>query len=218
MDNMAAGFDRPQEDEFALCMMGQPSPYLKIAFPDHPAPFDEYFSLEGIPQSAVESWKRCFLRFLKQLTFKDPRRLVLKSPPHTCRIKVLLDMFPDARFVHIVRNPYIVFPSTVRLWKSLWRAHGLQPPNYAGIEEYVYTNFLRLYEKLEESRPLLKPNRFCEVRYEELVRNPVETMRRIYEQLELGGVRRIPAETRGISRIHQGLHDEPVSNHTRITR
>src|SRR5256714_5885145 len=28
MDNMAAGWDRPQEDEFALCMLGQPSPYL----------------------------------------------------------------------------------------------------------------------------------------------------------------------------------------------
>src|SRR5262245_36702771 len=31
MDNMKAGWDRPQEDEFALCMMGQPSPYLTIA-------------------------------------------------------------------------------------------------------------------------------------------------------------------------------------------
>src|SRR5262249_28739134 len=30
MDNMAVGWDRPQEDEFALCMMGQPSPYLTI--------------------------------------------------------------------------------------------------------------------------------------------------------------------------------------------
>src|SRR5204863_6827505 len=36
MDNMAAGWDKPQEDEFALCMLGQPSPYLTIAFPNHP--------------------------------------------------------------------------------------------------------------------------------------------------------------------------------------
>ena len=34
MDNMKAGWDRPQEDEFGLCMMGQPSPYLTIAFPN----------------------------------------------------------------------------------------------------------------------------------------------------------------------------------------
>src|SRR3954451_4793994 len=30
VDNMVLGWDRPQEDEFALCMMGQPSPYLTI--------------------------------------------------------------------------------------------------------------------------------------------------------------------------------------------
>lgn len=36
MDNMEAGWDKPQEDEFALCMMGQPSPYLDVAFPNNP--------------------------------------------------------------------------------------------------------------------------------------------------------------------------------------
>ena len=36
MDNMPAGWERPQEDEFALCMLGQPSPYLAIAFPNNP--------------------------------------------------------------------------------------------------------------------------------------------------------------------------------------
>src|SRR5262249_10887562 len=42
MDNMAAGWNRPQEDEFALCMLGQPSPYLTIAFPNRPPQFPEY--------------------------------------------------------------------------------------------------------------------------------------------------------------------------------
>ena len=31
MDNMAVGFDRPQEDEFALAILGLPSPYVTIA-------------------------------------------------------------------------------------------------------------------------------------------------------------------------------------------
>ena len=55
MDNMEAGWDRPQEDEFALCMLGQRSPYLKIAFPNHPAPDDEYFDLETISPRALAS-------------------------------------------------------------------------------------------------------------------------------------------------------------------
>src|SRR5260370_1490786 len=34
MDNMPARWTHPQEDEFALCMMGLPSPYLTISFPN----------------------------------------------------------------------------------------------------------------------------------------------------------------------------------------
>src|SRR5438874_971661 len=45
MDNMAAGWDKPQADEFALCMMGQPSPYLTIAFPNRPPQDQDAFPL-----------------------------------------------------------------------------------------------------------------------------------------------------------------------------
>ena len=58
MDNMAAGFDRPQEDEFALCMLGQPSPYLTIAFPNRPPQHQEYPDLEGVPRRARQAWWR----------------------------------------------------------------------------------------------------------------------------------------------------------------
>ena len=48
MDNMAAGWDRPQEDEFALCNMGGRSPYLTIAFPNRPAAGPGVFRLERL--------------------------------------------------------------------------------------------------------------------------------------------------------------------------
>jgi hypothetical protein len=187
MDNMAAGWDRPQEDEFALCMLGQPSPYLTIAFPNRPPQDQEALDLEGMAPAARAAWKHAFVRLLQALTFKDPRRLVLKSPTHSCRIRTLLELFPDARFVHIVRDPYVVFPSTVNLWKTLYETHGLQQPTFAGLEEYVYRTFTHLYAKLEEGKALVDPARFYELRYEELVRDPVGQMRALYEHLQLGG-------------------------------
>jgi hypothetical protein len=191
MDNMAAGWDRPQEDEFALCMMGQPSPYLTIAFPNRPPQGTEYLDLEGISPRDLASWKQAFRSFLQCLTFKNPKRLVLKSPPHSCRIRVLLELFPDARFIHIVRDPYVVFPSTVNLWKSLYQTHALQRPTFAGLEEYVFSTFTRLYAKLEEGRKLVDPARFYELRYEDLVSDPVGQMRDLYEHLRLGGFDRV---------------------------
>lgn len=222
MDNMAAGWERPQEDEFALCMLGQRSPYLAIAFPNHGPQFPEYLDLEGLPPRALADWKKTFLQFLRELTFKDPRRLVLKSPPHTCRIKVLLEMFPDARFIHIVRNPYIVFPSTVNLWKSLYRKHGLQQPTFAGLDEYVFTTFRRLYDKLEAGRKLVDPSRFYELRYEDLVRDPVGQMRALYEQLGLGGFGqvqpRLEEYLRKIAGYETNRYDLPPEQRADISR
>jgi omega-hydroxy-beta-dihydromenaquinone-9 sulfotransferase len=191
MDNMPAGFDRPQEDEFALCNLGQPSPYLTVAFPNHPPQCEEYLDLEGVPPRALASWKRTFLGFLQELTFKHHKRLVLKSPTHSCRIKTLLEMFPDARFVHIVRDPYVVFPSTVNLWKSLYLTFGLQRPTFQGLEEHVLKTFVRVYDKIEEGKRRLDFDRFYELRYEELVRDPVGEMSKLYDHLNLGGFEQV---------------------------
>lgn len=186
MDNMPMGWDRPQEDEFALCMLGQPSPYLTIAFPNH-APQDQAaFDLEGLPPRAQRAWKEAFVRFLRQLTYRDPRRLVLKSPTHSCRIPTLLELFPDARFVHIVRDPHAVFPSTVNLWKSLYETHGLQRPRFRALEEHVFSTFTHLYERIETGKRLIPAGHFHELRYEDLIANPIEEMRKLYERLALG--------------------------------
>jgi omega-hydroxy-beta-dihydromenaquinone-9 sulfotransferase len=187
MDNMAAGWDRPQEDEFALCLLGLPSPYIDLAFPNNPPMYPGSLDLSGLSPSEVARWKRTFVQFLQTLTFRDSRQLVLKSPPHTARIPILLELFPDARFVHIVRDPYVVFPSTINLWNSFSRRHCLQTPTGAGVEEKVLREFRVIYERLEEARPLLKPGRFHELRYEELVKDPVGELRAVYEALELEG-------------------------------
>lgn len=188
MDNMAAGWDRPQEDEFALCLLGLPSPYADIAFPNRPPVFPGSLDLSGLTPSQLARWKRGFRRFLQAVTYRDPRRLVLKSPPHTARVKVLLEMFPDARFVHIVRDPYVVFSSTVNLWTSLGRKHGLQTPrDQHRIREKVFTEFRTIYDRLEEAKPLIPRGQFHELRYEELVKDTPGKMRHVYDALDLGG-------------------------------
>jgi hypothetical protein len=186
MDNMKAGFDRPQEDEFAMCMFGVGSPYLTIAFPNRPPQYSEYLDLENLPPKKVRRWKRAFKDFLRRITYKTGKRLVLKSPPHTARIKTLQEMFPEAIFIHIVRDPFVVYPSTINLWRTLYQTQGLQTPTFAGLEEQVLATFTRMYDRLEEGRKLLGPERFYEIRYEDLTRDPVAEMQKIYAHFELG--------------------------------
>jgi hypothetical protein len=187
MDNMKAGFDRPQEDEFAMCMFGVGSPYLTIAFPNHPPQGQEYLDLEGVPPHGLRRWKRALKQFLRRLTFKTGKRLVLKSPPHMARVKTLAPMFPAAIFIHIVRDPFVVFSSTVNLWKTLYTTHGLQTPTFAGLEELVLQTFTRMYARLEQDRRLLGPERLYELRYEDLIKDPAGEMSKIYDHFHLGG-------------------------------
>lgn len=185
MDNVATGWDRPQEDEFALVALGVPSPYLTIAFPNHGPQCGDYLDLEGLPPADLARWQQALREFLTAVTCQSPRPIVLKSPPHTGRIHVLHEMFPGAKFIHIVRDPLVVFPSTVRLWKSLYETQALQRPNFAGLDEIVWSSFERMYASFERHKSAIPPEQIIDIRYEDLARDPVGQMERIYTQLNL---------------------------------
>lgn len=191
MDNMVITWQHPQEEEWALCNMGLGSPYYTMLFPNHLPVDEEYLDLRELSPKARERWKRKFRWFLQCLTVQTPKRIVLKSPPHTARVKTLLEMFPRARFVHIVRSPYVIFPSTIHTWKRLFKYQGIQVPRFEGIEEQVFHAFNRMYDAFEEDRSQIDPSRFCEVRYEDLVEDPVKCMRGVYEGLGLDGFEQI---------------------------
>lgn len=186
MDNMLMGWDRPQEDEFAMCLLGAPSPYLRLAFPNS-GPVDELaYDLDGLPKPERIRWEKTFFRWLKMMNYRHRKPLVLKSPPHTCRIPTLLKMFPRARFVHLVRNPYTVYQSTVNLWKTLHEVQGLHHPHHEGIEEYVFDRFVHFHERYQATKELIPSGQLVEIRFEDLVAKPTDTVDKVYQELNLG--------------------------------
>ncbi|QDT00035.1 Sulfotransferase domain protein [Adhaeretor mobilis] len=188
MDNMVAGWHRPQEDEFALQIMGVPSPYASMMFPKHGEVHREYLTLKELPEEHRTAWKRQLMQFFQRIALRDQRRLVVKSPPHTARLATLLEMFPDAKFIHITRHPAELFASTVRLWRSLNSVQGVHvPKDEAWVEDYVIDSFERMYEAFAEDRALLGNDQLAEVRYEDLAANPKAEVQRVYEELDLGG-------------------------------
>ena len=185
MDNVAAGWDRPQEDEFALANMGAPSPYRRMAFPATSSDLPVALDVTSLPPDELDRWKQTLRRFLTRLAVRDARRPVLKSPPHTARIGVLAEMFPDAKFLHVVRDPFVVFPSTIRLWRSLDEVQGLQVDRGEGLEQYVFACFDEMYAAFERDRAGLSADRLHEVKYEDLVANPIGCLEEAYGQLGL---------------------------------
>ncbi len=94
MDNMQTGWQRPQEDEFALLTMGLPTPYRRMAFPNN-APVDmQYLNMEGIDRPALERWGDMLRRFVLTITYRTPRRVVLKSPSAHWSRRVVVPAVP----------------------------------------------------------------------------------------------------------------------------
>src|ERR1700678_3980419 len=87
-DEMALGVGMPSEDEFATCTMTGLSPYVGWCFPEDGAGYDRYLTFRDAQESEIDRWKRALTMFLKKLTLRHERPLVLKSPPHTARIRL----------------------------------------------------------------------------------------------------------------------------------
>jgi len=196
-DNMALGFHTPQEDEFALAVTSLCSPYLGMfSFPRHEAHYARYLTFQGVPAVEIERWKTAFVWFLKKLTLKQDRALLLKSPPHTARIRLLLDLFPDARFVHIHRDPYTVFQSTRHLFDTLARHFYMQHPEVERIDDQIIGRYRLLYDAFFEEKSRIPSGHLLELSFEELERDPIGQVRTVYERLGLDGFERLEPKLR----------------------
>jgi len=189
MDNMPLTFDTPQEDEFALCALTTLSPYMAMCFPKRQAHYDRYLAFDGVRDHEIREWKEALLWFCRKLAYKHgpDRRLILKSPAHTARIRLLLELFPDARFVHIHRHPYEVFRSFRHYHDTaVWFTY-LQRPDRSQVEDTIIRGYRRMHDAYFEQRRLIPEGRLCEVKFEDLEREPLETVAGIYRALDLGG-------------------------------
>ncbi len=189
MDNMRMGWDAPMEDEFALLVMGLPTTYRRVAFPNDIPRHLDYLTMEGIPGPELERWKAGLLRFVQNLNYRygrKGRRLLFKSPPHTGRVRLLLEMFPRAKFIHITRNPLKFIPSTIHMWAALDHTNALQTPDHGGIRSFVFDSFRRIYKGFDRDRELLTEQNSIDVRFEDLLKDFSGVMAQIYGRLDLG--------------------------------
>jgi hypothetical protein len=188
-DEVALGAGVPGEDEVALCTLTGLSPYLAWYFPRDGSSYHRYLTFRGVPDGEVACWGHALTMFLKKVTLRHGRPLVLKSPPHTARIRLLLSLFPDARFVHIRRDPYEVFRSTRHMARTVQPAFQLQGSPPLDGDDTILGVYTEMYNAYFEERCLVPEGRLCEVGYEDLERDPVGVVGSVYEALGLPGFR-----------------------------
>jgi len=180
---------RPQEEEFGMLMLGAGTPYVTHAWPRFGPADTEYLDFKGLSEAERKKWADAYMWFYRRLALKHGGRpLVMKTPANAARLKLLTKLFPDARYIYLSRNPLKVFPSTVKLWRALYSVQGLHNPPYLDrwLDDYVLDMFARLTEDYEEDRHLIPPDRLIELRYEDLIKDPIAILRDIYARLDIG--------------------------------
>jgi omega-hydroxy-beta-dihydromenaquinone-9 sulfotransferase len=187
IDSVRVRSESPTEDEIALANMHPLSYYHAMYFPRR---FEETYRrgllLEGAGE--VVRWQRTLRRYVgKMAAVGKGRRLLLKSPGYTAQIRAIRALWPDARFVHIYRDPYVVFASTCRALRTVLRELALQPHEHVPVDEVVLELYPRIMRRLLEEADRLPSHAIAHVRFEELERDPLGQVERIYRSIELAG-------------------------------
>ena len=181
MDAMKMGFARPQEDELALCNLGQPSPWWTVAFPNDPPPDADYETLERVSPADRARWIAAWTGFLRAIQFEHPGRLLLKNPLHTYRVPLIRSVFPEADVIHLVRDPYEMVPSCLHFWRRISEDHGLQRPRGGDLEDRVIDSILRMERRLADTWDDIPERHRLRLRYEDLVADPITVLRDCYD-------------------------------------
>ena len=124
------GATLPAEDDFALCNWARTSVIAgRAVLPGEQDFYNRFHDLDGLSRQERARWEHHELAFVgKLMLIASGRRLVLKSPSHTARVRHLMRLFPGAKFIHISRPPRAVFQSNLALVKGLQDTFRLTPP------------------------------------------------------------------------------------------
>ncbi len=187
MDNVEVSWKSPQEDEVALAVDSLLSPYIMPAFQGRMDVYERFLDPRDMSVNERERWKHSLITLIKKLSLRKPGAVVMKSPTHTYRVPTLLEMFPNAKFIYIYRDPRAVYQSTIHLRKMMFADNTLgplRPETWSEEAIVLYEKSIRLYQ---ESRHLIPEGNLFELQFESFEAAPLETLANLHKSLGLPG-------------------------------
>ena len=186
-DNVPLGADLPQEEEYALGNLSPFSFYNGWCFPKKMKKYCDYVDFKDASKQTIDEFKDIYMLYLKKVSFYHKhKQLVLKNPSNTGRVDVLLDLFPNAKFIYIYRNPYHVYLSMKRNIEKEMTLYAVQnPPPWGIFETSMADLYLRMFHKYQHQKTRIPEDNLIEVKYEEFVDTPIKEMEKVYSNLQI---------------------------------
>ena len=172
-DNVKLSIEYPQEEEFTLGAHHQACFYYYWYFPEKIRQYyDEYLNFSA----SEETTRNTFMEDYKQVINKamlniGNARFLSKNPVNTARIPMLLEMYPEAKFIHICRNPVDVILSTRHFFSKMMPGLSLHKVDLDKVNEDIYHIYDRMMHDYFDTRSMIAAKNLVEVKYEELLEN-----------------------------------------------
>jgi len=188
MDNMEMALTKPQEEEQVLSNISDTAGVNSFYFPKNRSYFYKFNLFKGISDKEYARWKKDYSYVLKLIyKLNGEGRLLLKNPNNTARIKQLLELFPNAKFLYIHRNPFQVYLSTKHLHRTVLRTQHLQEITEEEEDNMILENYRLINKGYLETKALLPKDALVEIAYEDVgTEKEFEVFKNIYETLSLG--------------------------------
>jgi hypothetical protein len=189
MDEIKVDIDGPYEEEAAIAVLSPWSFFHCLHFARNAEEqYQKSIHFNKLSHKEKNQWRNNYYQFMKTVTYANlGKQLLLKNPANTARIPMLLELFPNAYFIHIYRNPYKVYLSTIKMRNKVLDKLALQNASEEEIETQVIQNYQRLMKSFFKQKKLISEEKFIEIRYEDLVSDPIKEVKRIYSKLQLSG-------------------------------
>ena len=188
-DNLELQVDLPQEEEFSLVNIMPYSFYNFWFLPRNMMEYaHRYLTFEQATPEEIQTFKETLARVINtSLWNTNGSQFLSKNPPHTARIPQLLEMFPNAKFIYLVRNPYTVFESTKSFFTNTIRPLKLQDISPEEMERNILDIYKILFDKYEKDKLLIPEGNLIEIKFEDFEVNPLDLTQQAYRSLSIDG-------------------------------
>jgi hypothetical protein len=177
------GFTNPEEDEF-LMLLCCASSTLAMVFPYQRELNRLHYFDERPPRT-----RRRIMRFYRgcvqrQLYLAGGSRILCsKNPVFVPKLRSLLETFPDAKFVVMLRTPYETIPSILKMMERNWKATGCDRGRIAESLRLLGEQCLHTYRYPFEALQGRPADTVAFVQYTDLVASPTAVFRELYAKL-----------------------------------
>ena len=168
-DNRELAVDLPQEEEFAMTNSMPYTYYNMWYLPKYWQEYaDKYLLFKDITPEELKRFEEEFIKVIKiALWNTGGTQFLSKNPPHTGRVKELVKMFPNAKFIYLMRNPYTVLESTRSFFTNTIQPLKLQDISEEEIVQNILTTYTKLYDKYQADKVYIPEGNLIEVKFED---------------------------------------------------